>query len=152
MKDTLLRPSDVERPLGTPGSEPRPLVLGKPAVGLALLGLSGAVLGGAIGTILLFVLQFRAPGGVHLGIDIPFSLVIGGGFGAIVGGVSAPLLGVTLLRRVPYGLAMLGTAAGTVLGAAAGFLLGNVVKGGLAGYALAAVVLFLCYRHRQVAG
>jgi hypothetical protein len=87
-----------------------------------------------------------------LAIDIPFSLVIGGGFGAMVGAVSAPLLGITVLRRVPYGLAMLGTATGTLVGAAIGYLSDNVVKGGLAGYALAAAVLFLRYRHRQAAG
>jgi hypothetical protein len=152
MKDTLLRTADVDRPRGTPDDELRPLVLGKPAAGIALLVVSGAVLGGAIGASLLFVLQFGAPGGVHLAIDIPFSLVIGGGFGAMVGAVSAPLLGITVLRRVPYGLAMLGTATGTLVGAAIGYLSDNVVKGGLAGYALAAAVLFLRYRHRQAAG
>jgi hypothetical protein len=152
MKGTLLRASDVDSPRGTPADELRPLVLGKPAAGIALLILSGAVLGGAIGTVILFVIQFGAPGGVHLSIDVPFSLVIGGGFGALVGAVSAPLLGVTLLRRVPYGLAMLGTAAGTIVGAALGYPSDNVVKGGLAGYALAAAVLFLRYRHREAAG
>ena len=144
--------SDVYQSVDEATSAARPAALGEPATGVALLILSGAILGGAIGTVLLFVLQFGAPGGIHLSVDIPFSLVIGGGFGAVVGALSAPLLGATLLRRVPYGIAMLGTAMGALLGAALGAVWGSPVKGGLAGYALAAAVLFLRYRHREAAG
>jgi len=132
-----------------PQREARPPVFAEPAMGMGLLIVSGACLGGAIGSVLLFVLQRGAPGGIHLSVDIPFSLVIGGGFGATVGALTAPLLGATILRHVPYGLAMLGTAVGTILGATLGALVGSPVKGGLAGYALAAGVLFLRFRHRE---
>jgi hypothetical protein len=132
--------------------EARPVVIAEPAMGMGLLIASGMFLGGTIGAVLLFVLQFGAPGGIHLWVDIPFALVIGGGFGGIVGALTAPLLGATILRHVPYGLAMLVTSVGTIAGAALGVIVGSPVKGGLAGYALTACALFLCFRHRRTAG
>lgn len=71
--------------------EGRPVVFGEPAMGMGLLIVSGLGLGGAIGAVLLFALQFGAPGGMHLWVDIAFALVTAAGaiagaaLGAIVG-------------------------------------------------------------------
>lgn len=72
--------------------------------------------------------------------------------GAAVGAVGAPSLAWGLLRRVPLGRALAETAAGTLLGAAAGALLGfdplapslgAVLGGSVAGFVLAGVRLRL---------
>ncbi len=124
----------------------------RPLVGTALLAGSGALVGGVIGSALLFALQLGAPGGIHPEIDIPFAVALGGTFGALVGGVAAPLMGWTLLRRVPFGRAILGTAIGTLIGAGAGTVLGHPAIGGVTGYGMASAALFLSYRHRDPAG
>src|SRR5688572_16476522 len=59
----------------------------------SLLTLIGMVIGFVFGTALLAGLQVSAPGGFHWSIDIPFGMVFGGTFGAIVGGMGAPTLG-----------------------------------------------------------
>jgi hypothetical protein len=124
----------------------------RPLAGTALLAGAGALVGGVIGSALLFTLQFGAPGGIHPAIDVPFAVALGGTFGALVGGVTAPLMGWTLLRRVPFGRAIFGTAMGTLLGAGAGTVLGHPAIGGVAGYGMASAALFLVYRHRDRAG
>src|SRR4051812_9754400 len=54
--------------------------------------------------------------------------------GALFGGVLLPLTAWLFLRRVPLGLAVLGTAVGTIVGGVAGWavtLRGDVIQGGL---------------------
>jgi hypothetical protein len=70
--------------------------------------------------------------------------------GALFGGVLLPVTAWLFLRRVPLGLALLGTLAGTVVGGVLGWVfppMGDMVQGGVigavAGFALAALVLRL---------
>jgi hypothetical protein len=51
--------------------------------------------------------------------DLKFAMLIGGGFGAIVGTFAAPLIGFGLLRHVPLWMAIGVTAASTVSGCSA---------------------------------
>ena len=141
-----MMPSIIRASESLTGSRARPIA------GTALLAGTGAVTGGVIGSVLLFVLQFGAPGGIHPAIDVPFALALGGTFGALVGALAAPLMGWTLLRRVPFGRAILGTAIGTLIGAAAGTGLGHPAISGVAGYGIASAALFLFHRHREPAG
>lgn len=94
-----------------------------------------------LGSLILFLLQRDAAGGWSW-VDVPFSLMFGGGFGALVGVVAAPATGFLLFRHVPLGRAMAVTAAGTIAGAAIGFAAaGMPVIGGCAGFLVAAVLL-----------
>lgn len=70
--------------------------------------------------------------------------------GALFGGVLLPITAWLFLRRVPLGLALLGTVVGTILGGSLGWILrrgGDVIEGGVigafAGFALAALLLRL---------
>lgn len=114
----------------------RPL---RPLGGTLLLAGVGAAVGGIIGTALLAllpVLVFRPPS--HPAFDLLFSLAWGGGFGAAVGAIVAPLSGWTLLRHVPLGRAIAATAVGTFLGAL--IIYPQPVIGGMLGYVAAAVL------------
>ena len=111
---------------------------------LAIVSGLGALGGGTIGTLLLAALQTRAPGGFHWSIDIPFGLMFGGTFGAIVGAVGAPLLGWAFFRHVPLGRAIAVTSIGTIGGALIGLLTtGAPVIGGVLGFVLFGVALRL---------
>ena len=102
----------------------------------------GAIGGATIGTTLLAALQTRAPGGFHWTVDIPFGLVFGGSFGAVVGALGALLMGWFFFRHVPLGRAMPITGAGTVAGAVVGQLAtGAPVIGGLLGFVVSAAAL-----------
>jgi hypothetical protein len=112
--------------------------------GVAKLASVGAVVGGALGTLMLA--SINAPGGLSW-IDIPFSLMFGGGFGAVAGFVLAPVFSVLLLRRATVGQAILWTAGGTVTGVAAtAFTGGWLTLNGCIGFALGAVLLSLYSR------
>ena len=69
--------------------------------------------------------------------------------GALFGGVLLPATAWLFLRRVPLGLALLGTLIGTIVGGALGWVVGlpDEVQGGLfgafAGFACAALLLRL---------
>jgi hypothetical protein len=65
--------------------------------------------------------------------------------GAAIGAVIAPIFAWTLLRTVPLGRAILGTAIGTLLGVAVGPLIhaSGLFAGPIAGFILAAVGLRL---------
>ena len=102
----------------------------------------GALGGGAIGTVLLAALQVGAPGGFHWAIDLAFSLMFGGTFGAAVGAVGAPLLAWVAFPHVPLGRALLATGLGTITGAVAGLTLGGApVLGGCLGFLVAGLAL-----------
>jgi hypothetical protein len=109
--------------------------------GLATLAAVGAVVGGALGTIMLGAMQVRAPGGLSW-IDVPFSLMFGGTFGAAVGGVAAPIFASLLLRRATVGQAILWTGIGTIAGVLATPLIGGrLTLNGCLGFALSSVLL-----------
>lgn len=111
------------------------------ARGLAIVALLGAAGGFVLGSLILGLLQQRAPGGWSW-VDVPFSMMFGGTFGALVGAVAAPVLGLFLFRHVPLGRAMLVTAAGTLAGAAIGLAVaGAPIIGSCAGFVVAAVLL-----------
>jgi hypothetical protein len=77
-------------------------------------------------------------------------LIFVGALGALLGGVLLPITAWLFLRRVPIGLAVLGTLLGTVVGGALGWILfsgADQIRGGLAGafagFALSALLLRL---------
>ena len=112
-----------------------------------LLTLIGMIVGFVLGTAILAALQVGSPGGFEWSIDIPFGMVFGGTFGAIVGGLGAPTLGWLLLRRVPLGRAILWTTLGTIAGTLLGILAADrPVTGALAGFVLAPFTLWVLYR------
>lgn len=116
------------------------------AAGLAKLAGVGAAVGGSLGTVMLGAMQINAPGGSSW-VDVPFSLMFGGGFGGAVGFVAAPLFGSLLLRRASVGQAILWTGLGTIAGViATPFVGGLLTINGCIGFALGAVVLFLYSR------
>ena len=78
------------------------------------------------------------------------SLLTAGSTGALLGGVLLPITAWIFLRRVPLGLAVLGTLLGTVVGGALGWVLfsgSDQIRGGLggafAGFALSTLLLRL---------
>jgi hypothetical protein len=73
-----------------------------------------------------------------------------GSLGALLGGVLLPITAWLFLRRVPLGLAVLGTLLGTVVGGALGWILfsgsdqiGGGLGGAFAGFALSTLLLRL---------
>jgi hypothetical protein len=125
-------------------SQPRP----RPRIpsALARVAALGALGGFVLGSLILGLLQHGSPGGWSW-VDVPFSMMFGGTFGAVVGAVAAPVAGWFLFRHVPLGRAMAVTALGTLLGAALGW--GGArspVLGGCVGFFVAAVLLRLSRR------
>ena len=112
-----------------------------------LLSAIGAGVGFVLGTATLAVLQIGAPGGFHWSVDIPFGIMFGGTFGAVVGGLGAPILSWLLLRTVPLGRAIGWSIIATLGGAGVGLLAGgHPALGGCAGFAVGTVVLRLTHR------
>jgi hypothetical protein len=77
-------------------------------------------------------------------------LLVVAGIGALFGGVLLPITAWLFLRRVPLGLALLGTVVGTIVGGALGWIVrlgSNEIQGGImgafAGFAVAALFLRL---------
>jgi len=112
----------------------------RPIAGTLLLSGIGAVVGGSIGTVALLPMLAGRP--LHL--SLVLALTWGGSFGALVGAIVAPVAGWTLLRHVPLGWAIAGTAGGTLAGALLVFR--QPIIGGVAGYIAAAAVLGYRYR------
>ena len=96
----------------------------------AALALTGGLVGAALGAILWIVAL-----GPLQALLLPEGLWLAVSFGAIIGGILTPVTGWLLLRDVPLGLAVGGTALGTVAGAVAGLMLGG--WGGSAMFAVA---------------
>lgn len=111
------------------------------ATALAQVAALGAVGGFLLGSVVLGLLQHGAPGGWSW-VDVPFSMIFGGTFGAIVGAVGAPLSGWLFFRHVTLGRAMTITAIGTLAGAALGQGIGGwPLSGGCLGFLLAGFLL-----------
>ncbi len=111
------------------------------ASAVARVAALGAAGGFVLGSLILGLLQHGAPGGWSW-VDIPFSMVFGGSFGAVVGGFAAPLAGWLFFRHVPLGHAMAVTGVGTLMGATIGQVaVGHPLIGGCAGFLAAAVAL-----------
>ena len=78
----------------------------------------------------------------------PGLLGFGATFGAVLGAVLLPLAGWLLMRRVPLGRALLGTAAGAVSGGLLGWfmpvgpdVIARTLVAGVAGFLVAVIVL-----------
>jgi hypothetical protein len=109
---------------------------------------AGAI-AGAIAADAAFVIAQVIEGGVLSLIGLE-PLIFVGALGALLGGVLLPITAWLFLRRVPIGLAVLGTLLGTVVGGALGWILfsgADQIRGGLAGafagFALSALLLRL---------
>ena len=126
-------------------ANPRVAPMSRGDVTLLLAG-TGAVVGFVLGTAILAFLQIGAPGGFHWGIDIPFGMMFGGTFGALVGGIGAPLFAWLFMRTVPLGRAIGWSAVATVAGAAGGLVVGHPALGGCVGFGLGALALWATHR------
>ena len=121
-------------------------------IGRILAVTAGLIVGGALAGALAAV--------VALGIAIALtpSLHVGGGVGAalenaalvgaVFGGVLFPVAGFVVLRRVPLGLALLGTLLGTIAGAVIGWFVPPVpiehaINGALIGFVISTLLLRL---------
>ena len=117
------------------------------AVTVGLLG-AGAVAGALAAVAALAIglwLSGDSVGGTSLDREI---LAVVGMLGALFGGVLLPATAWLFLRRVPLGLAVLGTLLGTIIGGVLGWIiLPDEIRGGLMGaflgYAGAALLLRL---------
>jgi hypothetical protein len=117
------------------------------AVTVGLLA-AGAVAGAVAADAALFLASALDGGGVALNDWEP--LLVVAAIGALFGGVLLPITAWLFLRRVPLGLALLGTVVGTIVGGALGWIVrlgSNEIQGGVmgafAGFAVAALLLRL---------
>ena len=122
------------------------------AIVTAGLGGAGAVLGAVCAAASVAGIALLA-GGVHApgSAGTPALLCVAAAFGSLVGAVGAPILGWSLLRRVPLGRVLAVTTIGTVAGAVVGeqlraldpfpATLPGVIAGALLGFLLSGIVL-----------
>ena len=73
-------------------------------------------------------------------------MMFGGTFGAVVGGVGAPIFAWPCMRTVPLGRAIGWSAVATVAGAAVGLLTGHPAVGGCLGFGIGALGLWATHR------
>jgi hypothetical protein len=125
-------------------------------VGVTAALLAGGALFGAIAAVLALVLASALTGGLAWG--APIALVFAAVAGAALGAPLFPAAGWLLLRRVPLGIALIGSMAGTVLGGVAAWVLtrGNdpmstPILGAIIGFACAAIVMRLRFSARRQA-
>jgi hypothetical protein len=114
------------------------------------LAVAGAVVGAVVGMVALAAWRVMV-GDTPAPEDFGIGAVFGAGMGAVLG----PLAAWMLMRHVPIGLALGGTALGTLAGAIAGLLISHgdlmaVLIHGLIGFAIAAVVLRIATARRAV--
>ncbi|HEU4453259.1 MAG TPA: hypothetical protein VFR81_09370 [Longimicrobium sp.] len=112
----------------------------------AALAVAGAMVGAVCGAVLMlaFVLV-EGTGGDPIG-EFLAIFAWGAMVGAALGAVLGPLSAWLLMRHVPIGLAIGGTALGTLVGAVIGLFvnrLGGALAFGLGGFAVAAIALWL---------
>ncbi|HET8713095.1 MAG TPA: hypothetical protein VFM23_05370 [Gemmatimonadales bacterium] len=122
------------------------------SITLGLVG-AGAISGAAAGTIALTAaLLFSPPWSMPNVSLLLVGLWFGGVTGAPLGAIAAPLLGWTLLRRVPLGRMFAVLAAGTVIGGIVGWFGttggGDIVVNSIAGAALGCIVAAVNLWHR----
>jgi hypothetical protein len=114
-------------------------------IAVITLGLAavGVVVGGAVGMVMMAAWMASEGPAAMFRLE---TLLYGGIFGAVVGGVLGPLSAWLLMRRVPLWLAIGGTGAGTIAGAVLGLALGGVgasFYAALLGFGAAALALRL---------
>lgn len=101
--------------------QPRQLSLARRigiTLGLSVYGgLAGAVAGGTC-VIAGACVMFGAPDSLG---DVAFMFLMGAMFGAPAGATLLPIAAWTIMRRVPFGVAFLGTATATALGGILGW-------------------------------
>ena len=105
------------------------------------LMVAGTIIGGVLGLLaMLGWVLIRDAASLRQSLAV---LGIAAGFGALAGAVLAPVFAWGLLRSVPLGRAILGTALGTIAGVIIGPLIApqGLVLGALAGFTSAAIVL-----------
>jgi hypothetical protein len=117
--------------------------------GLAGAGMVvGGVLGGGLG--LAAMLLFGGVGGLE---EFPEYVLAAALSGALAGAVLGPLAAWLLMRHVPLGLAIGGTALGTLAGVAATFVIGgNLLVTPLLGFGLSALAMRLLVGRKERAG
>jgi|GEM_PF-1387627 len=110
------------------------------------LAVAGALVGAVCGAVLLLAfILVEGPGGdpLHEFVGlVAWGAMVGAALGAVLGPLSAWLL----MRHVPIGLAIGGTALGTLAGAVIGLFvneLGGALAFGLGGFAVAALALWI---------
>jgi hypothetical protein len=122
----------------------RPLRIAAVTAGL----LAGGALAGAVAAAVALAVALAVTGEARdLGAG---PLLFAATLGALFGGVLLPVTAWLFLRRVPIGLAVLGTVVGTIVGGVVGWTvhlggdaINSGVWGALAGFALAALLLRL---------
>jgi hypothetical protein len=120
-------------------------------VRILILTAALALTGGVIGAVLSAMVSVMALGPMQAAL-VPSFIWLGVSFGAIIGGILAPLTGWLLLRRVPLGLAVGGTALGAVSGAVIGLIVGGgngSVLFAITGFLGSAVLLRLRANRRE---
>lgn len=120
------------------------------------LMVAGALFG-ALAANLALALATAATGELRDFLREPQVMQLVGFIGALLGGVLLPSACWLLLRRVPLGLAVLGTLIGTVTGGALGWVLpsgdfpvGSALLAAVAGFAVAALSLRLRFSAPRV--
>jgi hypothetical protein len=113
-------------------------------IAIITLGLAAAgfIAGGIVGVVMMAC--WMAPIDLHELMEKPGILLWGGVFGGMVGAVLGPAGAWLLMRSVPLGLAVGGTALGAILGAVAGLVtagFGGSFYGAFLGFGAAAVLL-----------
>ena len=129
------------------------MALGRVVAVTASIAVTGAVIGGVVGAMLLAVWSLPFTGGGR----IVNAAAWGGLYGAALGAVLAPITAWSFLRRVPLGRALLHTTIWTTVGAAVGLVLDRIgvtsvstfpagLIGALAGFLASAIRLRLVTR------
>ncbi len=108
------------------------------------LAVAGAIVGAIAGAAALAIwgLFVQGPPSGAVGNGFGSFLAAGAGIGALFGVVLGPAAAWLLMRTVPLGRALFGTAVGTVIGGVAGLALGlNPIAMPVAGFLAAALAL-----------
>jgi hypothetical protein len=108
------------------------------------LAIAGALVGAICGAVMMLAFILIEESGMLR--DLLPLLAWGAMVGAALGAVLGPLSAWLLMRHVPIGLALAGTALGTLVGAVIGIFvsgLDGALMFGLGGFAVAALVLWM---------
>lgn len=114
--------------------------------GLAGAGMVvGGMLGGGLGLVAMLVSS-----GVGALMEFGEYVLVAALAGALAGAVLGPLAAWLLMRRVPLGLAIGGTALGTLAGVASAFVIGgNLIVNPLLGFGLSALAMRLLVGRKE---